>query len=567
MASILLPDSQPLQLKPSLLLTPNGSKSNPRISLPSFTASWQTSSFVFSPPSSQPAPTTPPKPSMSLRDYVREAWQVVEPATHFVPGWHIDCISEHLEAVSSGELLNLIINIPPRHMKSLLVSVFWPTWEWTYAPALRWLFASYAIALSIRDTLKSRRVIRSPWYQERWGDVFHLAGDQNTKSRYENDRTGFRIATSPGGIGTGEGGHRLVADDPHNVKKAESDAVREDVVTWWRETMSTRGNDPKHTARVIVMQRLHRKDVVGEMLDMGGYHHLCLPAEYEPRVTVDMATAAHTDAPQIQPHDDCPIAADPRTDEGELLWPELNDAEVLAQLKLMLGPYAIAGQLQQRPTAREGALFKVANIRPLPADFDEPREDGKTLRQRLRVVQVWDLAYSEKESADYTASCTLGIDRSENLYLLHMWRKRVQELELGALDDDHGLCAAMANHIVATRPQLVGIWGGAFRKRAIEDLIRRLLQKLAKLGYPVGVMPIPEDTDKYLRAQLPAGRADAGLLYADRTAPWWPALQTELVEFPRGEHDDQVDALSGAATLAIATANQQQRPQHVRHGG
>ena len=134
----------------------------------------------------------------NLRSFITLAWPVVEPATPFIGGWHLDAICEHLMAVTRGDIRNLLINIPPRHMKSLAVGVFWPAWEWTTAPHRRWLFASYALSLSERDSLRCRRLIESPWYQKHWGDRFSLCGDQNTKLRYENDHAGHRIATSVG---------------------------------------------------------------------------------------------------------------------------------------------------------------------------------------------------------------------------------------------------------------------------------------------------------------------------------------------------------------------------------
>jgi hypothetical protein len=140
---------------------------------------------------------------------------VVEPATPYVHGWHIDCMADHLQAVSDGELRYLIINVPPRHMKSLLISVLWPSWEWTQRPHRRWMFASYAESLSMRDTVKSRRLMKSPWYQERWGSVFAFTLDQDTKHRYDNDHAGYRIATSVGGS-TGEGDVTVEAGEDYH---------------------------------------------------------------------------------------------------------------------------------------------------------------------------------------------------------------------------------------------------------------------------------------------------------------------------------------------------------------
>src|SRR5215813_12383746 len=242
--------------------------------------------------------------SRSLREFVRQAWPIVEPSTPFVPGWHIDAIVEHLEAVTHGEIRNLLINVPPRHAKSLLVSVFWPTWEWVRAPERRWLYSSYAASLSIRDSVKCRRLIESPWYQQRWGERFALTSDQNTKGRFDNNRTGYRLTTSVGGAVTGEGGDRIVCDDPHNVQEAESDSIRKSTLEWFDVVMSTRMNDPKTAAKVVVMQRCHHQDLSGHLLEQGGFEHLRLPAEYEaPSCVTSIGWS------------------DPRTEHGELLWP------------------------------------------------------------------------------------------------------------------------------------------------------------------------------------------------------------------------------------------------------
>ena len=230
---------------------------------------------------------------------------VLEPATPFVPGWHIDAIIEHLEALTRGQLRNLVINVPPRHMKCLLVSVFWPAWEWIRWPARRWLFSSYGAQLSIRDSVKCRRLIESPWYQATLGRPFCAHRRPESEVRFENNRSGYRLSTSVGGAATGEGGDRMVCDDPHNVQEAESDAVRKCTIEWWDTVMCTRVNDPKTAAKVIVMQRCHQQDLSGHLLEQGGWEHLCCPR----------STKAPRRATSIG-------WRDPRRRHSELLWPE-----------------------------------------------------------------------------------------------------------------------------------------------------------------------------------------------------------------------------------------------------
>ena len=243
----------------------------------------------------------------SLKEFTKNSWQSIEPNRQFYDNWHIDAISEHLQAVVEGDIKRLIINIPPRHMKSITVAVALPAWTWTRDPEKRFLYASYAGSLSIRDSVKCRRLIDSQWYQYYFGDKFNLTSDQNQKQRFENDKTGHRIATSVDGALTGEGGDIIVIDDPHNVREAESSTVREGVLEWWDQAMQTRLNDPKTGAFVLIMQRVHENDLTGHILgnEFNAWDHLCLPARYEKKHPTPTRSSLGF--------------KDPRREEGELL--------------------------------------------------------------------------------------------------------------------------------------------------------------------------------------------------------------------------------------------------------
>ena len=212
----------------------------------------------------------PARPDISLVQFVRDGWHVLEPATPYIHGWHIDVICEHLEAVSRGEIQKIIFNVPPGSMKSLLCAVFFPAWEWTFAPHLRFLTASYIQTYSTRDAMRSRTLMKSEWYRENWGQMFDFSGDQDMKTRYENTRRGFRHSTSVGGGATGERGHRKIIDDPIDPKKADSEDQRENVIRWHKETWSSR-NVNANTASIVIMQRLHERDLTGHLLNEGGY--------------------------------------------------------------------------------------------------------------------------------------------------------------------------------------------------------------------------------------------------------------------------------------------------------
>jgi predicted phage terminase large subunit-like protein len=451
--------------------------------------------------------------NLTLSQYIRQAWHILEPTTPYTHGWHIDAISDHLEAVSRGEIRNLVINMPPRHMKSLSVSVFWPTWVWTREPSKRWLFSSYAQELAIRDSLKSRRLIQSKWYQERWAAIYQLTSDQNVKSRFENNRTGYRLATSVGGGATGEGGDIVVVDDPHQIDQVESDVVREGVLTWWDETMSTRLNDADTGSRVIVMQRLHESDLSGHVLAKGNYEHLTLPAEYEPATYVTGIGWS-----------------DPRTEDGELLWPQKFSRQALSDLKLALGSYGVAGQLQQRPAPRGGGMFK----RPwfeIVADY--PRD--------FTFVRYWDKAATEagKGSTSYTAGVLGAVDRNRIFYILDVVRG---QWSAGERDRIIKQTAILDAHTYGLdNPAAVKIWGeqepGSGGKESADSFIKLLA------GYPAYKDKVTGS--KEVRANPLASYAEAGnvkLLQAE----WNSGYLDRMCFFPMGTYKDETDATSGA---------------------
>jgi len=321
-----------------------------------------------------------------LSNFVRHAWHVLEPATPYVHGWHIDLICDHLEAITRGKLRNLVINIPPRHMKSLLVSVLWPAWAWTRRPEMRWLFASYAQSLATRDSLKMRRLVLSPWYQRLWGGEFALTSDQNAKVRFENDRTGYRLATSVGAIATGEGGDVVAVDDPHSASQARSEAERENALIWWDETMSTRLNDPRRGAKVIVMQRLHECDLSGHVLAQGGYEHLCLPAEYEPERSCVTS-----------------VGSDPREEPGEPIWPERMGIEDLAAPGTQGSGAYTAGVLMH--AMMDGSYVVSDVVRGQWSALERERRIKQTAESDGRKVKVWieqEPGSGGKESAEST---------------------------------------------------------------------------------------------------------------------------------------------------------------------
>jgi predicted phage terminase large subunit-like protein len=463
--------------------------------------------------------------SRRLREFVRLAWPVVEPSTSFQSGWHIDAIIEHLEAVTRGQIRNLLINVPPRHMKSLLISVFWPAWEWIRFPERRWLYSSYGAQLSIRDSVKCRRLIESPWYQALWGDRYSLTSDQNTKGRFDNDRSGYRLSTSVGGAATGEGGDRLVCDDPHNVQEAESDAIRKGTLDWWDVVMSTRTNDPRTSAKLVVMQRCHQQDLSGHLLEQGSWDHLCLPAEYD-------GTKRHTVIGWTEP----------REEVGELLWPERFGRQEIESLKRSLGSYAAAGQLQQRPSPAGGGLFKRswwrywqppgANLPPISVlgpDGTERLVAAVEVGTVEEQCQSWDCSFKDLDTSDYVVGQVWGRVGS-NFLLLDQIRAR--------MDFPTTVSAIL---------RISSSWTGALAK-LIEDKANgsAVIQMLQ--GRIAGLIPVNPEGGKVARAAAVSPLIEAGNVYLPhpQLMPWVTEFLEECAAFPNSAHDDQVDAMTQA---------------------
>lgn len=459
----------------------------------------------------------------SLSHYAERAWRLVEPGRRFVPGWHIDAISEHLTAVLNGEIKDLIINIPPRHMKSLLVSVLFPSWAWAKKPELRWLFGSYAASLSIRDSVKCRRIITSDWYQERWGKVYQLTGDQNAKEKYENNRTGHRIATSVGGAATGEGGDIIVIDDPHKVTESESEPVREHTIDWFDGEMSTRGNDPKKVARIIVMQRVHEKDLSGHLLAQTGWEHLMLPAEYEPERKIVTSIGWE----------------DPRLDKGDLLWPDRFGRTEIDKMKRQMGSQRAAGQLQQRPSPAEGNLVKRdwwKFYRKRPETFD-------------RIGLSADLTFKEGKKNDYTVFQVWGKVAADK-YLLKQVRKQM---------GFNSQIKALRNLVIECQQEGLNIeakWiEDAANAAALIDTLRKEIP---------GLIPVAPRGSKYNRAEAIAPQIESGNVWLPHPEtcpvdelgqPWVNAFIEEWAMFPNGGNDDQVDGTSlGVSQLSTGAS-------------
>jgi len=454
---------------------------------------------------------------LSLHDFYKASWRYIDPAP-FTDGRHFECICEHLEAVAKGSINRLLINIQPRVSKSTLCSVAFPAWLWTLNTPYfdNWnnagadkkiLSLSFAHSLATRDARRSRNLINSKFYQQFWGKDFNLVSDQNAKHRYDNNQQGFRMATTPLGQVLGEGGDLIIFDDPHKASDIGKEAHWE-TIRFVQETLPNRLNS-EQSAIVVIMQRLHEKDVSGVLAETGDYTHVCLPAEYDPNHKFH-------------------FIGDWRKEPGELLWPEKFTREALDKRKREMTQYAISGQLQQLPVPREGGMFKAEWFKFIDALPHEVREEGA-------CVRFYDMASTEVSNKNRDPDFTAGVKiwgHNGAYYIEDVVKFR---LSAAAVEARVQSAAAMDGLDCYIRMEQEG---GSSGKISIDHYAREVLPDYNFKG-------IKSTGSKEKRAELLEARAQNGNVYIVR-APWNAAFIEELTLFPNGAHDDQVDAAAGA---------------------
>lgn len=482
----------------------------------------------------------------SLYTFLKNGWRFIDPAP-WKDGWAVEAICEHLQAVVDGEIKRLIINCPPRIGKSNTVSVGLPAWTWaqpkhtpTSGPGVPFLYGSYADKLSLRDSVKCRRLIESPWYQQRWGRRFSLTSDQNTKSRFANDRGGERLITSIGAGVTGEGGNIIVADDPNAANDISSDAALETTIEWWTTAMPTRLNDIENGAFIIIQQRLAENDLTGHILEneADGWVHLCLPGRYEPERSFHTVIGWK----------------DPRTEPGELLWPERFSDSALKRLEVVMGPYTFAGQIQQRPEPKGGGIIKREWWKLWEHDSYPPMDyvlatlDGAYTEDRMNDPSgmiIWGIFSGDVKAPSTRITAPTSSDPhadrmplamnstysefAPHVMCMYAWTAR---LEL------HELVEKVAQTCIKLKVDSLLIENKA-SGHSVSQEIRRLYWR-ERFGVELFD---PKSQDKAARLYSVQHLFAEGIIYGpDR--PWMEQVITQVAQFPKGKHDEFVDLTS-----------------------
>ena len=432
-------------------------------------------------------------------------WKQLEVGIDFVAGWHIDAMSEHLQAVANEEITRLVINVPPGTMKSSTTCVFFPAWLWGPfgMPHARFIGASHDISNANRDNLNTRRMVESEWFQRRWP----VRLTKVTEDLFQNSSRGFRQSVAVAAM-TGKRGNVVVWDDPINPEAANNETQRKKAIRILTETLPTRFVNPAKSGFILIMQRLHTDDPTGYVLanDLG-YEHLCLPMEFEP------GRRCRTKIGFV----------DPRTEEGELLAPKRFPREVVERDKKVMLEYAVAGQYQQRPAPRGGGIFKRENFETIPA-----------APANCRWVRAWDLAASKEATSARTAGVRMGVTPGGEYVIDHVIKGQwtasdVEKNVANTAKQDHVSHPGIRGSI----PQDPGAGGKAWA--------RAIVKAAAGTNYHAST----ESGDKETRAEPFAAQTQIGnvkLVAGD----WNKEYLDELELFPAGKFKDQVDASSRA---------------------
>lgn len=456
----------------------------------------------------------------NLHEYVRRAWPVLEPARKFVDGWHIGMICDHLEAMARRQLKFVVFNVPPGSMKSLLINVMFPSWLWTHKPSERFLCLGSSDDLPTRDSMKCRRLIESDWYKARWGKVFSLTSDQNAKTKFENDKTGVRGISSFGGSVLGERAGFILIDDPHKTDIAESDAVREGKLRKFREEVYTRRED-ENAVVGIIMQRLNARDLSGYVLSEGWPDgHVCIPMRYEEQRKIWVQPSLVLK----------PTSEDPRTIDGELMCPERFPEAEVQMTEAVLGSFAAAGQLQQRPSPRGGGVVKHEWWRYYDPNIDFP---AFTL-----IVDSWDCSFKDTKTSAFVSGQVWAIPMRApaERWLLKRTHERMTFTQT---------IKAMKTH-----REWLASRGLSCNALLIEDKANgtAIIDTLSKT-IP-GVIAIEPHGSKEARAQAVSPQIEAGniILPQPDLCPGIAEFTAEWEEIPNGAFWDDVDAGSQALT-------------------
>jgi predicted phage terminase large subunit-like protein len=433
--------------------------------------------------------------------FTHRAFQTVAPAQAYLHNWHVEAMAWHLQQCAEGKINRLVINLPPRHLKSICASVAFPSWLLGHDPTMRIICASYSENLAGKHALDCRAVMESDWYRRAFPGT-RISREKKAELNFVTTHHGYRYSTSVGGTLTGRGGNFMIIDDPIKPEDAMSDIRRSSVNEWFDRTLYSRLDDKRRDVIILIMQRLHIDDLTGHVLGKEPWAHLNLPsiAETEQRIPI-ARSRFHTWRP------------------GEFLHEARESKPDLDRIKATIGSFNFSAQYQQRPIPLEGEIVKWEWFR----FYDElpPRESGDT------IVQSWDTASKAEDLSDYSV-CTTWLVKGNDYYLVHLVREKLNypSLKRRVIEQARRF---NANSIVIED------------KGSGISLIQDLHGGNENVPYPISFTP---ETDKVTRMSAQSAKIEAGHVFLPRRAEWLDDFRAELLQFPYGRYDDQVDSMS-----------------------
>jgi predicted phage terminase large subunit-like protein len=434
-----------------------------------------------------------------LRAFVWKSFQTILPGTPYLPSWHIDAIVHQLMRVQAGEISRLLINQPPRSLKSICVSVAYVAWLLGHDPTRRVIVVSYANELAAELHRQFRMIIDAPWYRALF-PAMRPARDSGAE--LVTMAGGGRYATSIGGTLTGRGADLIIVDDPLKAEEAMSEPARKRVIDWFAGTLVSRLNDKENGPIIVVMQRLHENDLAGHVLGQGSWELLELPAI---AVEDSVIPLGHGKIMTRR--------------SGDILHPERESKDALERIKAEIGSLKFSAQYQQRPVPLEGNLIRRDWFRY----YDTlPHSSAK------RIVQSWDIAMMTGDTNDYSVCTTWWMIKSD-YYVVDVFRARLQYPDLR-----RKVVGLAAKHGAST----VLIENAGPGMALLQDLWRDLP---AGMPRPLGPKPEASKTDRMV-AQ--SAKIEAGHVHLRRDADWLDTFLHEMLAFPSGRYDDQVDSVS-----------------------
>ena len=445
----------------------------------------------------------------SFYQFVLDAHKVLYPGDPLDENWHMKYICDELQKESfrifqgRKKDRDIIINVPPRSLKSIICTICWPAWMWIHKPSIKFIGSSYSGDLSLKHNMLTKDIVTSSWYQENWGNSVKLSNSRNTQEYYETQARGYRTCTSTGGTVTGVGADVVVIDDPINPMRAESETERATANEFFDRTLSTRLNKPGFGLFVVIMQRLHTDDLTGHLMqkEPHRYHHICIPAEQTKDVSPPELNVFYKD---------------------ELFFKERFNREWLDDIKVKLGSYGYAGQMLQTPFLEGSGMIQAKWF-------------GRFIMSELPPETIWnfciDTAYTKKTKNDPSAILCWAVH--ENYLYIRGFNRVYFEFP------------KLIKHIISYSKEN----GYSYGSRIYIEPKASGISTIQQVKYETMLNVIQDEaptTDKVSRAADMSPAIEAGKVKLLNGASWIDDFLYELESFPQGKHDESIDLLSMA---------------------